>query len=287
MPEAFDTFLSYHSGDAEWVVELKEALERKGVKVWLDLDQSRPGDRFVAVLEEALSSVRSVVLVVSRGFNRSSWVTDEYHRALTLANADPNRLRLIAVLIGDAEPPAFLANRHWVDFRDPDRFAASLDELVFGITGRRASATGRAASADMHRGGSFEHAAHASIDEVVCCARQIARTRVKERSLWRSRQLAPVAGLGLGIALVSLLRNVETSSMVAVIVSAPLVTGLVGWGVTATSLAACGKKLEQFEALHDGLEACRTRSSPGCTRVREEFWALLVRQIKGLEVSRT
>ena len=41
------------------------------------------------------------------------------------------------MVIDDAEAPGFLANRDWVDFPDATAFAHSLDELVFGITGRK------------------------------------------------------------------------------------------------------------------------------------------------------
>jgi hypothetical protein len=183
VPDVFDAFLSYNSGDEDWVVTVKDALEKKGVKVWLDRNQIRPGDRFVTVLEEALKSVRSVVVVVSPGSLRSLWVQDEYHRALTLSNADPNKLRLIAVLIGDAEPPGFLANRDWVDFRDATRFTERLDDLAFGITGHRESSTGSGAAAHFHRRDSVPDGAEPGIDEVGCLARAIERTREEARRL--------------------------------------------------------------------------------------------------------
>ena len=149
-PEASDVFLSYHRGDSDWVVTLKKALERKGVKVWFDRDQVRPGDRFVEVLERALQSVGSVVSVVSPGSLRSAWVREEYDQAVIRSNREPGRFRLIPVLIGDAEPPPFLGSRDWVDFRDPATFAQSVDQLVFGITGRRSGASEDGAAVILH-----------------------------------------------------------------------------------------------------------------------------------------
>jgi hypothetical protein len=276
--DTFDAFLSYNSGDSDWVVALKDALEKKGVTVWLDRSQIRPGDRFVTVLEDALKSVRSVVVVVSPGSLRSSWVQDEYHRALTLSNADPNRLRLIAVLIGDAEPPGFLANRDWVDFRDATRFTESLNKLVYGITGHREGTTGSGAAPDFHRRDSVPVGGDPGIDEVVCVVRAIERTREDARHLRRYRLLASLPGLGIAAVYASMVREAQTPFVVVVIVAAPLVTGLVGWSATATSLAHCGRKLEQFELLRDGLEACRARTIPGCSRLRENFWNMMQRQ---------
>ena len=78
----FDVFLSYNSVDSAWVIRLKTALETRGLKVWIDKDEIRPGDRFVEALEMGIESCNAVILVVSAGALSSSWVTDEYHRAV-------------------------------------------------------------------------------------------------------------------------------------------------------------------------------------------------------------
>ncbi|MEZ5290029.1 MAG: toll/interleukin-1 receptor domain-containing protein [Vicinamibacterales bacterium] len=277
--DVFDAFLSYHSGDADWVVRLQRALEARGVTVWLDRDQIRPGDRFVTVLEEALTRVRCVVVVLSPGSLRSNWVRDEYHRALALSNANPAALRLIAVLIGDVEPPGFLANRDWVDFRDPGRFAERLDELVFGITGRREGAAGGGAAADSYRSDPEPPAGDARVDEVVCLVRAIERTRGESQALRWYLRLAPLPGLGIAGIYVAM-APVSGPFTAGVLVAAPLVTGLVGWSATATGIARCRRKLEQYELLHDGLEACRARTIPGCSRLRENFWDMMQRQTR-------
>jgi hypothetical protein len=66
-----DLFISYHSGDADWVTTLAADLKALGVSVWLDREQLRPGDLFVKALEDALASVRCVLVVVSSGSLRS------------------------------------------------------------------------------------------------------------------------------------------------------------------------------------------------------------------------
>jgi len=131
MAEAFDVFISYSSADDTWVQKLRTALAAKGIRVWLDKDQIRPGDLFVDALETGIASANCVALVVSPESNRSGWVKEEYHRALVLHSP----VRLIPVLLRNAELPGFLSSRKWVDFRDPNRFAQSVDELSWGITG--------------------------------------------------------------------------------------------------------------------------------------------------------
>jgi hypothetical protein len=55
----------------------------------------------------------------------------------------------------------------------------------------------------------------------------------------------------------------------------PLILSLAAWGVTATGLTRLESKVEQFETLRDGLEACRSRSHPGCRKIRQHFWDLM------------
>jgi hypothetical protein len=58
---SFDAFLSYHNGDADWVEALKTALESKGIRVWIDREQIRPGDLFPGALARAIGGVQCVV----------------------------------------------------------------------------------------------------------------------------------------------------------------------------------------------------------------------------------
>ena len=127
---SFDVFLSYHSGDGQWVGQRKDRLASEGVKVWLDSEQIRPGDRYPGALAAAIDQVGTVVVILSPGSVASPWVEEEFNLALA------KRRRVIAALIEDAEPPGFLQGRTWVDFRDPATFDTSLAQLLYGITGR-------------------------------------------------------------------------------------------------------------------------------------------------------
>lgn len=69
----FDVFLSHNSVDKPWVMQLKDALERYGLSVWLDRDEIRPGDLFARALEQALDECRAVALVISPEAMASGW----------------------------------------------------------------------------------------------------------------------------------------------------------------------------------------------------------------------
>ncbi len=136
-PKRFDLFLSHHSVDKPWVLRLKSALDERGLTVWLDRDEIRPGDLFVRALERGLQESRAVALVASPESLRSGWVQEEYSRALALSHSADHRVQLIPVLLRDVELPGFLANRNWVDFRDDAVFEQSLDKLIWGATGKK------------------------------------------------------------------------------------------------------------------------------------------------------
>jgi hypothetical protein len=269
LPQAappFDAFLSYHSGDADWVARLKAALQSNGIRVWLDSEQIRPGDLFPGALARAIDNVRCVVLVLSPGSAASSWVEEEYTLALA------RRCHVIGALIDDVEPPGFLAGRTWVDFRDEDQFAASVQQLIFGITG---TPTGHAAEsgAPAYRDAIGDKS---GADETEVLKRLIERRRREARRLWRTRVVSGIVGVVLGVAFFAIASDAGPGTRIGVGVLAPLILSLAAWGATATGLTRLDSKVEQFEVLRDGLEACRSRSHPGCRKLRQHFWDMMV-----------
>jgi hypothetical protein len=162
---AFDVFLSYHSGDGEWVAALKSKLESSGIRVWLDTEQIRPGDLFPGALARAIGAVRCVVIVLSPGSVASAWVEEEYNLALA------HRRHVIAALIEDVEPPGFLAGRTWVDFRDEGEFQAGLDQLIFGRHHGKAPDTHRVAGGRLSQcDGRRHHRRSRSAEAIDCTA---------------------------------------------------------------------------------------------------------------------
>jgi len=263
---AFDVFLSYHSGDGEWVAQLKTRLVSQGIRVWLDSEQIRPGDRFPGALARAIGQVECVVVVLSPGSIASPWVEEEYSLALA------RERRVIAVLIEDVEPPGFLHGRTWVDFRDEVAFDASLEHLIFGITGSRGTPPGDVVSPEYR-----DTQPAQATDEAQVLARLIARRREERRRLWLARALSASVGVALGLAFFFIASEARLGMRLGVVATVPSILFLSAWGVTATSLTRLESKLETFETLRDGLEACRSRSHPGCRKIRQHFWNLMER----------
>ncbi|MFT3894826.1 MAG: toll/interleukin-1 receptor domain-containing protein [Anaerolineales bacterium] len=131
----FDVFLSHNSKDKQWVIQLKNSLEARGINVWFDSDDIRPGDRFAEALEKGIEESKAVALIISPDSMRSGWVKEEYYRALSLAVN--GKLQLIPVFYKNARVPSFLEDRDRVNFSDPTHYEESINELIFGITGKR------------------------------------------------------------------------------------------------------------------------------------------------------
>ena len=260
--EPFDVFLSHHSSDKPWTIALKAALVARGVSVWLDKDEIRPGDLFVDALEQGVQSSRNLALVVSPASLKSKWVKEEYNRALVLANSATRELRLIPCLLGRVEVPGFLASRQRVDFSDPASFETRVDELCFGITGRKPD---EGSSRPTLSGGDI------TPDEVDFLERWIGELKKERVRLTMFQAGAPLLGLAVGYA-------VGGASMLPTVSSAA-VTGLLGVGATARRWATCSQELKQLTTHRDALELCARDYRPVCPDVVEAFNRLLKRRI--------
>jgi serine/threonine protein kinase len=121
----FDAFLSYGPNDGDFATRLKLALEERGLHISL------------ADLDAGLEVCKSFVLVVSPDAIRSQWVSEEYHRAVTLAKQKSRPLQVIPVILGKAELPGFLSTRNWVEFLDDATFETNVERLIWAITGAK------------------------------------------------------------------------------------------------------------------------------------------------------
>jgi hypothetical protein len=268
-------FISYHSGDSDWVRRLAAALRERSIRVWLDQDEIRPGDAFPQVLERALETVACVLFVVSTGAMRSRWVREEYHRALVRANSTSGDLRLIAVLIDDAErPPGFMGSRTWVDFRDPGMFARAADLLAAAIAGRPSSNGDHEQVIGVDRGDEG-----VPVDYLRMLETLIGRTHAAIQRFVYIRVGGACAGGILTAMGVAGGAAVPPGLSVVLPLSGALFTGLVASAATLRELARRRRDLRGLEMLRDGLQTCGSRTLPACRRLREVFWTTIEREV--------
>lgn len=140
MPDEFDVFLSHNSRDKPAVEEIATLLRDRGLRVWLDKDQLRPGLPWQEGLEEGVRTSRSVAVFVGED-GMGAWQQPEM-RAF-LARARREEIPVIPVLLpGCPESPQlslFLEAMTWVDLRD-GLTDEGLGRLVWGITGTKSGA---------------------------------------------------------------------------------------------------------------------------------------------------
>jgi TIR domain len=137
---AFDVFLCHNVADKPAVAEIGRRLISRGVLPWLDQWELRPGAPWQRVLEEQIANIRSAAVFVGHD-GIGPWQRQELDGFLREFNK--RGCPIIPVMLpgaaGEPQLPLFLRGMTWVDFRvsDPD----PLDQLLWGITGRRPSAT--------------------------------------------------------------------------------------------------------------------------------------------------
>lgn len=136
-PESWDVFVSYAHEDQEWVQLLVENLHELGLEVFYDGWEVDYGDTVSLRLSDGLRRSRNGVLVVSPTALSRPWVLEEY--ASLLEGAVQRGQRLIPVLYRDAEMPAMLSTRRWVDLRDKrgEPYLAAVRELAAALKGER------------------------------------------------------------------------------------------------------------------------------------------------------
>ena len=107
-----DVFISCVPADSVWVEALAGHLEGHGLKIFYDQWSLRLGDIIVPKLEGAMRDAASAVVIVSPAMQASPRALEEY--AALLGEAGKRGLRLIPLLIGDVDPPPFVASRVWL-----------------------------------------------------------------------------------------------------------------------------------------------------------------------------
>ena len=137
MPEEFDVFLSHNSRDKPAVEKIADLLRGRGLSVWLDKDELRPGLPWQKGLEEGVRASRSVAVFVGED-GLGPWQEPEMEAFLTRARRE--EIPVIPVLLPNCpdspDLTLFLEAMTWVDLRE-GLTEEDLSRLVWGITGTK------------------------------------------------------------------------------------------------------------------------------------------------------
>jgi formylglycine-generating enzyme required for sulfatase activity len=133
----FDVFLSHNSQDKPAVIELAQRLKARGLRVWLDVWELRPGHPWQEALEEIIETTRAAAVLVGEN-GIGPWEDAEMRACLD--EFARRKLTVVPVLLpGCPEQPKLpllLRRFTWVDFR-AGKEAEGFHRLVWGITGEK------------------------------------------------------------------------------------------------------------------------------------------------------
>jgi pimeloyl-ACP methyl ester carboxylesterase len=140
----FDVFLAHNAGDKSPVIAIANVLKARGIRVWLDSERIRPGQRFQDEIQQALKNAKAVVVVIGPT-GLGQWQAEEIRIAITLSVREG--IAVIPVLLpGVDKLPATipsLAEFNWVRFLESPNEEENIERLLWGITGRRPPSASR------------------------------------------------------------------------------------------------------------------------------------------------
>lgn len=137
----FDTFISYFSGDKEFVRRLQTDLRLREIQIWMDEHDIEVGDSISGKIQDGLSDSYSFIIVLSPEALSRPWVKEELRAAYTLRLA--GEFKILPVLHKECDIPPFLADYRYADFRDEQRYHEQLDLLERSIKNAVMRASGK------------------------------------------------------------------------------------------------------------------------------------------------
>src|ERR1041385_3498994 len=126
----YDLFLSHASEDSAWCENLAERLRDRGIRVWFDKWEVRPGHHLNDRIDEGLKKSRKLVALWTEHYfaERKLWTLAESYAD----TSDPlNReRRLIPILFRECEIKPLFRGLIYLDFRDEADFELRLHQLI-------------------------------------------------------------------------------------------------------------------------------------------------------------
>jgi hypothetical protein len=128
----YDFFISYSSKDRRFVLRLAEDLKRRGLEVWLDLWEMRPGDRLRDRIAEGITRCDRLLVLLSPHSINSSWVKIELDSAM-IRELESNSVVVVPTLYGEIsveDIPLDLKGKLYLDFRKKSNYSRNLESIL-------------------------------------------------------------------------------------------------------------------------------------------------------------
>ena len=134
----FDVFMAHNSNDKELIARVADHLRARGIKPWLDKEQIPPGKWFQDEIKHAIQHSKSAAIFIGKD-GVGKWQVVELRSFVT--QCINSGCPIIPVLLpGVDDIPSefvFLREMTWVQFQDTIQDKKALDQLEWGITGKK------------------------------------------------------------------------------------------------------------------------------------------------------
>ncbi len=128
-------FLSHTSADKPFVRRLADDLRDAGVRVWLDEAEIQVGDSLLRKIEDGISSMEYLAVVLSPRSVSSEWVQRELEAAMN-EEIGGKKVKVLPLLMEKCDLPPFLRGKLYADFTTETEYANSLSQLITRIQGQ-------------------------------------------------------------------------------------------------------------------------------------------------------
>ncbi len=222
-------YISYQRDDQSFVIELANRLKTAGHVLSYDVDELSAGTDWRTALDVGLKQSEIFIVVLSNNTQRSQYVLTEVGAARAYA-LESNRMLLVPIVIDDAPLPLSIQDVHAII--QPDR---NLDEIIPKIE--------RAISAFIGRRAAIESAASEAAEKIQSNAADYIRVAIDSLDRLERRDrlfsyvwyflgfislLLGIAFALRGLAIAGQQAEMQTESLVLVVLKAIVVIGLLG-----------------------------------------------------------
>jgi len=133
-PESkYDVFISHSSHDSDAANILRKHLpkyfEQTDAKIFVDDADIKPGENWREEIETAVRSCDTFLVLVSNAARNSAVCSTEWSAICERKWAEPN-VRVIPILVDEAEIPAFLKNLQTLDGRDRSKLLDCASQIA-------------------------------------------------------------------------------------------------------------------------------------------------------------
>lgn len=142
-------FLSYAHDDAEFARKLAADLRVRGINVWIDVSDLKPGLRIEDSIGNALRDSDALLVILSRSSLQSQWVRREIEIGLSKSKGLPLVVPIVIDIEARRNLPPSIATYQFLDLSEKEDYNLGLDHLVT----RLSLPEGREAEADTKEGG--------------------------------------------------------------------------------------------------------------------------------------